>query len=314
MGPCYDDSTAVTPLIFVLTVGADPTTALIGFAELMGMFPAKYHAISLGQGQGPIAEALITKGCEAGHWVLLQNVHLAVSWVSALEAIVEGFDPEKVNPKFRLWLTSMPSAAFPVSILQNGIKMTNEPPKGLRSNLQNSYFNYNDEFMNKTSKPEVWRKLLYALCFFHATIQERRKFGPLGWNILYEFNDSDKKVNVLQLEELIEQNEEVPYAVILTLAGNVNYGGRITDDLDRRTLMTALADYITPDALRDDYGFSPSGLYTSPPDGDFDSYADWITNLPINAYPEVFGLHENADSKHAFNLLHNFSLHCMGCD
>ena len=295
LGPCYDDSTSVTPLIFVLTVGADPTTALVGFAESMGMFPGKYHAISLGQGQGPIAEALITKGCEAGHWVLLQNVHLAVSWVASLEAIVEGFDPEKVNPKFRLWLTSMPSAAFPVSILQNGIKMTNEPPKGLRSNLQNSYFNYNDEFMNKTSKPEVWRKLLYALCFFHATIQERRKFGPLGWNILYEFNDSDKKVNVLQLEELIEQNEEVPYAVILTLAGNVNYGGRITDDLDRRTLMTALADYITPDALRDDYGFSPSGLYTSPPDGDFDSYADWITNLPINAYPEVFGLHENAD-------------------
>merc|ERR1712159_224022 len=116
--------------------------------------------------------------------------------------------------------------------------MTNEPPKGLRANLQNSYFSYNDDFMNKTSKPEVWRKLLYALCFFHATIQERRKFGPLGWNIRYEFNDSDKVVNVLQLEELIEQNEEVPYAVILTLAGNVNYGGRITDDLDRRTLLT----------------------------------------------------------------------------
>ena len=295
LGPCYDDSSRVTPLIFVLTAGADPTTALVGFAEQMGMFPGKYHAISLGQGQGPIAEALITKGCEAGHWVLLQNCHLAVSWVGALEAIVEGFDPEKINPKFRLWLTSMPSAAFPVSILQNGIKMTNEPPKGLRANLQNSYFSYNDEFMNKTSTPQVWRKLLYALCFFHATIQERRKFGPLGWNIRYEFNDSDKMVNVLQLEELIEQNEEVPYAVILTLAGNVNYGGRITDDLDRRTLLTALADYITPDTLRDDYAFSASGKYTSPPDGDYESYKEWINNLPINAYPEVFGLHENAD-------------------
>lgn len=133
---CYDDSTAITALIFVLTVGADPTTALVNFADSMGMYPARYDAISLGQGQGPIAEALITKACETGRWVLLQNCHLAVSWVGALEAIVEGFDPEKVNPKFRLWLTSMPSTAFPVSILQNGIKMTNEPPKGLRANLQ----------------------------------------------------------------------------------------------------------------------------------------------------------------------------------
>ena len=295
LGPCYDDSLPTTPLIFVLTVGADPTTALVSFAEQMGMFQGKYDAISLGQGQGPIATALISKGCEAGRWVLLQNCHLAVSFMSELEAIVEGFDPERVNPKFRLWLTSMPSAAFPVSILQNGIKMTNEPPKGLRANLQNSYFGYTQEDMDKTKSPETWRKLLFALCFFHATIQERRKFGPLGWNIRYEFNDSDKRVNVLQLEELIEQNEEVPYKVITTLAGNVNYGGRITDDLDRRTLLTAIQDYINEKALRDDYAYTPSGLYTAPPDGDYDSYVEWINNLPLNAYPEVFGLHENAD-------------------
>ena len=48
---CYDDSTAITALIFVLTVGADPTTALVNFADSMGMYPARYDAISLGQGQ-----------------------------------------------------------------------------------------------------------------------------------------------------------------------------------------------------------------------------------------------------------------------
>ena len=57
----------------------------------------------------------------------------------SLERIVEGFDPSKTNSDFRLWLTSYPHPQFPTSILQGGIKMTNEPPKGLKSNLISSF-------------------------------------------------------------------------------------------------------------------------------------------------------------------------------
>lgn len=107
----------------------------------------------------------------------------------------------------------MPSQDFPVAILQNGVKMTLEPPKGLRANLVRAYLRFNDKQLNDCAKPEAWKRLTFATCLFHAVIQERRKFGPLGWNIRYDFTDGDLSVCQVQVRMFLNEYDEIPYKV-----------------------------------------------------------------------------------------------------
>ena len=234
-----------------------------------------------------------------------------------LDKIVEGITPDKVHRDFRLWLTSMPTARFPVSILQNGVKLTVEPPKGLKANLLRTYATFSDDTLNACpARPVPYRRLLFALCLFHAVIQERRKFGPLGWNIPYEFTDGDLRICVRQLRMFLEEAEagaEVPFKVLRYTVGEINYGGRVTDDWDRRLLMTLLADYYAPGALDEAYRFSASDLYyTLGPNEALAGYRAYIKALPLEEPTDIFGMLDNANitfaQKETFSLFESLLL------
>ena len=85
----FKNSNALKPLIFLLSPGMDPTSIIIRFSELQGISERSIKFLSLGQGQGKIAEKLIEECVKDGGWVILQNCHLAVSWLDVLEKIIE---------------------------------------------------------------------------------------------------------------------------------------------------------------------------------------------------------------------------------
>lgn len=153
-----------------------------------------------------------------------------------------------------MWLTSMSTDSFPFQLLSDSIKLTSEPPKGLKASLQRIYSQVEQsktekEFYNSNSKANTWKRLYLALTFFHGIVRERRKYGSLGWNLSYDFNDSDFRISMRQLHLMVDTFEEVPFRALNYLAGECNYGGRVTDDWDRRTLISILKDFYTPLAI-----------------------------------------------------------------
>lgn len=170
-----------------------------------------------------------------------------------------------------------------------------EPPSGLRQNLLQNYEGFENQQLNDCRKPAEYKKLLFAFSFFHAIVQDRRKFGAIGWNIPYAFTYEDFDVCRRQLKIFLDNYDQIPFKVLNTLGAEINYGGRVTDDKDVRLIKSILARFVQADVLNVGFGLSDSGIYKSIPEGSKEDYINYIQSLPLNPSPEAFGLHENAE-------------------
>lgn len=100
----------------------------------------------------------------------------------------------------------------------------------------------------------------------------------------------------LKCEQCAYAAKDVQYDALLYLTGECNYGGRVTDDWDRRTLNTILRKFYCQELVETDtYSFDPTGSYYVPEKTEYDEFISYTKSLPLITHPEVFGMNENAD-------------------
>jgi len=222
-----------------------------------------------------------------------------------------------------------------------------------------------------TAPEAVWKRLAFGLCCFHAIVQERRRFGPLGWNIPYEFADSDLTAALDVVGSMVKGavdgtlrafsagkrpgpqsgGQWPPYSTIkdqleadasgstgrrggragatdpLALAdplvgslpwdamrfvvGHITYGGRVTDDWDRRCLVSILDGLLQPGVASPGAAttvptgggpavgpsLTPTGSLVVPLATGDDDHARFLRSVEeqqLRESPQDFGMHENA--------------------
>lgn len=164
----FEQSSAVTPVVFILSPGSDPTSDLMKLADRCGFSGPKFRLISLGQGQEQKALALLHLAIDQGLWLMLQNGHLLLSFIKTLEKLLDSV--QKPHPDFRLWITTDATPSFPIGILQKSLKVVTEPPNGLKMNLQATFFKLRQQTLDACIHP-AFKPLAYVLGFFHAVLQ-----------------------------------------------------------------------------------------------------------------------------------------------
>ncbi|KAL1257320.1 hypothetical protein QQF64_010564 [Cirrhinus molitorella] len=261
-------------------------------------------SISIGSAEGfNKADRDINTAVKSGRWVMLENVHLAPGWLMQLEKKLHSMQP---HASFRLFLTMEINPKVPVNLLRAGRIFVFEPPPGMKANMLRTFSNIPVARMCKS--PNERARLYFLLAWFHAVIQERLRYAPLGWSKKYEFGESDLRSACDTVDTWLDdtakgrQNispDKIPWAALKTLMAQSIYGGRIDNEFDQRLLNTFLERLFTTSSFDSEFKLAlkvDGHKDIKMPDGiRREEFIHWVEMLPDTQTPSWLGLPSNAE-------------------
>jgi len=138
-----------------------------------------------------------------------------------------------------------------------------------------------EEDYEDCAKPKEFKKLFFALAFFHAAILERRKYGALGWNIQYEWMNSDINISQMQVKMFLNEQPDIPYKALNYLVADVTTtAAESPTPRTRFSISSMLMKYFTPDIMNDSYRLSRLDGYYAPPEGSLQDVKNYVNSLP----------------------------------
>ncbi|KAK8783264.1 hypothetical protein V5799_015395, partial [Amblyomma americanum] len=295
---------ASTPILMCSVPGYDASGRV---DDLAAELSRSITSLAMGSAEGfSQAEKAINAASKNGRWVMLKNVHLAPQWLVQLEKKLHALQP---HPAFRLFLTLEVHPKVPVNLLRAGRVFLFEPPPGIRANLLRTFSTVPAQRMMKA--PGERARLYFLLAWFHAIVQERLRYAPLGWAKHYEFNESDLRVACDTLDTWIDTiamgrtnlpPEKVPWNALRILFGQCIYGGKIDNEFDQRLLNSFLSKLFTAKSFEPDFMLiEPSSSdnlekgIASPEGIRRDQFLHWVESLSDRQTPSWLGLPNNAE-------------------
>ncbi|GAA5974101.1 hypothetical protein JCM11641_003434 [Rhodosporidiobolus odoratus] len=296
-----DELEAASPICLCSVPGYDASYRVDHLVATTGV---KCAPVAMGSQEGfALADQAIAAAARTGNWVLLKNVHLAPAWLSQLEKRLQSLNP---NRNFRLFLTMETNPKIPVNILRQGRVLMNEPPPGIRANILDSLRSLSRARL--ASGPAEKTRLYFLVAWFHAVVQERLRYVPLGWSKAFEFNDSDQEAALNTIDAWVASAAKgranidpasIPWEAIRVLVRETVYGGKIDTESDQSLLDSFVAKLFSARAYDVDFELVPSSegeeRLLVPDATKLEQFLEWTAKLPEQEPPSYLALPPTAE-------------------
>ncbi|XP_076466964.1 uncharacterized protein LOC143298129 [Babylonia areolata] len=264
-------SSPTSPIIMIFDTEADTAVKLFtDFANRKQNRHVEIYLTDNGSAPERVVRKQIQKGMVEGQWVLLHNAHNCPHLLNALESLLAEVAPSipQTDQTFRLWITSKAvPEVLPVRLIQNSVKIIINSPKVMKDSLVRSMSWMEGDILKQSGRGE-WPAMLHNLCFLHAALQLRARYGQGGWNLPQDFLN----ISFRELQEAVSftvgefkdpmfvlagDGTQVPRTTSWTgiryVLAEVVYGSYITDPGDQQSL-SAMVDYwMSPTAIKKEF-------------------------------------------------------------